>query len=100
MSATLVAIGELAAQDDILISAHGYDELAQDDISIDDVIAGLSAAILVEDYPDYPKGPSVLVLQRDAHGRPVHVVWGIPRGTGRPGGADHCLSPRSYSLDQ
>ncbi len=72
------------AAGDVRISEHGYDELADDDILVRDVLAGLADAVLVEDYPTFGKGPSVLVLQRDRHGQPVHVVWGLPRGNLRP----------------
>ena len=61
---TLRAIIALVLRGEVQIFAHGY----------------VTAAILVEDYPEYFKGPCTLVLQRDRDGRPIHVVWGIPRG--------------------
>ncbi|PYR97798.1 MAG: hypothetical protein DMG15_07330 [Acidobacteria bacterium] len=84
MSRTLQLIKELVARGEIRISEHGYDELAADDISVEDILSGVAAADLVEDYPDYFKGPSVLVLQKDPDGLPIHVVWGIPKGAGTP----------------
>jgi hypothetical protein len=48
------------------------------------VIVGLNEGIVIEDYPYYPKGPCVLLLQKDAQGKPIHVVWGIPRGRTSP----------------
>ena len=66
------------------VSVHGYEELAADQILVHDVVEGLATAIAVEDYPTFPKGPCVLVLQRDKAGAPVHVVWGIPKGQTSP----------------
>lgn len=64
MSDILRRIADLVQRGEVLISAHGYDEM--------------------EDYPEYSKGPCTLVLQRDRSGNPIHVVWGILRGQTSP----------------
>ena len=69
---------------EILISEHDYDELAEDDISVVDILSNITAAMLLEDYPDYHKGPCILVMQKDNQGNPIHVVWGIPKGRSTP----------------
>jgi hypothetical protein len=84
VSDTLERIQELAESKDIRISEHGYDELANDDLTAREIIEGIKSAVLVEDYPNYPKGSSVLVLQTDSNGNPVHLLWGIPKGHDRP----------------
>lgn len=48
---------ELISERDILISDHGYGELAEDGITAREVIAGIRDAAIVEEYPEYPKGP-------------------------------------------
>ena len=84
MSGTLERVKALTVRGDIKISDHGYDELAEDGIVVRDLVRSLTEADLLEDYPDFPKGPCVLVLQQDRDGEPVHVVWGIPRGQKAP----------------
>ena len=73
----------LVKSGNILISAHGYDELANDGIFIKDVIR-VEEARLITEYPDHGKGPCMLVLQNDRNNLPIHAVWGIPAGKESP----------------
>lgn len=84
MTNTLDRIQTLVARNEVRVSLHGSEELAADDIPVRDFIAGVATAVMVEDYPGYPKGRCCLVLQRDAGNRPIHVVWGIPFGQESP----------------
>ena len=65
---------------ELRISEHGYDELSADNLQIDEIIHGIETALVIEEYPEYPKGPAILLLQKDQFEKPVHVVWGIPKG--------------------
>jgi hypothetical protein len=80
----LALVQELLRKGEYRISRHGYRELAADDILLDEVLVGIESAVVVEDYPDSRKEPSVLVLQRDRSGLPVHVMWGVPKIDGTP----------------
>lgn len=84
MSDLLERIQALIAAGEVRVSEHGYDELADDRLTTREAITGVQEAVVVEEYPNYPKGPSVLLLQKDHDGDPIHVVWGIPRGSDRP----------------
>src|SRR5689334_23270313 len=84
MSETLDRVRELVTRGEVIASVHGFRELAADGIILDDVMSGVRAALVVEEYPDAFKGPSVLVLQHDRDGRPVHILWGIPKGADGP----------------
>jgi hypothetical protein len=84
MSKTFELILDLIKRRDVVISDHGYDELADDDLFAGEILEGVFEAMIIEDYPDYPKGPCVLVLQKDRQGKTVHVVWGILKGAASP----------------
>ena len=101
MSQTFQKVLELIERGEVRISAHGYDELAEDGIRIRDALENISDAVIVEDYPDYPKGPCVLVLQSDLEGNPIHVVWGIPKNASSPAVlvTAYRPDPRQWSSD-
>jgi hypothetical protein len=80
MSETLLRVQMLVLRENVRVSEHGFDELLKDGILPSDAVAGILTAKAIEDYPDRVRGPSVLTLQRDASGRPIHVVWAIPAG--------------------
>lgn len=84
MSQFVERVRELITAGDVRISEHAYDELAEDGLTVDELTAGVMSALVVEEYPNYPKGPCVLLLQVDELGGPVHAIWGVPKGHQTP----------------
>ena len=84
MRDTLNHLVDLITRGQVRVSDHEYDQLAADHIFVRDLVDGIPDAKLVEDYPDYTKGPCVLVLQTGRDGNAIHFVWGIPKGESAP----------------
>jgi hypothetical protein len=74
MSDILTRIQGLVDQGAVSVSVHGFRELAADGTLLDEVTGGVKAAIVVEEYPEALKGPSVLVLQRKRRSTPTHPL--------------------------
>ena len=84
VSNTFDSVRGLIAEGKVLISEHGYDELTADGLLARELVEGVEAAEVIEDYPSYPKGPCVLLLQQTQDGHSVHAVWGLPAGHTSP----------------
>jgi hypothetical protein len=81
MGTLFATIQALATGGNVRVSAHGFEELASDDISLAEILDGLTAATSIEEYPDYHKGPCILVLQTLNDGSAVHVLWGMAKNS-------------------
>ena len=79
MSETLAILQRLAQQRKVRVSDHGNEETQEEDMDPVLLVLGIERGLLIEDYPDAFKGPTVLMLQ-EYLGKPVHVVWGLARG--------------------
>ena len=84
MSEFLNKIKALVSHKQVVVSSHGYDELSSDDIRVHEALEGVHSAIVIREYPDYGKGPCILLLQHDGQGQPIHVVWGLEKGSDSP----------------
>jgi hypothetical protein len=84
MNGLFETIVELIHRKDVMISFHGYEELANDNIYIKELLDSINSAKCIHEYPDYYKGPCILSLHFDRKGEPIHAVWGIPLNMDRP----------------
>lgn len=84
MSVTFDTIKGLVAAGDVRISVHAFDRMKSHAIQSSDLTVRIDSGEVLEDYPEYHAGPTVLVLHYDALSLPIHAVWGIEKATQRP----------------
>jgi len=68
----------------VVASDHAEEELMHDRIAFKEIVIGIKSGVIIEAYPDYHKGPCLLLLQNDNQGDPIHVLWGIRANTTEP----------------
>ena len=98
MTKTLDRIQTLVAHNEVRVSLHGSEELAADDVQVRDVIAGVATAVMVEDYPDYPKGRCCLVLQPGCGESPGSCSLGYSLRTGVACCCRHGIQTRPLAM--
>jgi len=66
------------------ISDHALDALIDDELERSDVADTIAESEMLEYYPEFGKGPAILLLQVGTDDRTFHCVWGVPKGAIEP----------------
>ncbi len=74
MSTVIDSILEEAKNRSVRFTLHAHQKMVAEKIRVTDLLQVLSCAQLLEDYPDYERGPCCLVCGKTETGRPIHVV--------------------------
>lgn len=82
MSKTLEFVKAAIALRQIRVSHHAFQELAADDLTFEEVLAGAPEGELIEDYPEDRRGASCLVRVAVRKTVLVHTVWGYDPDSG------------------
>ena len=72
--ASLENIRRLAAREALRVTQHAQQEMAEEDISLDEVLESIRSGQILENYPEHRRGPCCLLLGYTGDRRPVHVV--------------------------
>ncbi|HEY6291459.1 MAG TPA: DUF4258 domain-containing protein [Terriglobia bacterium] len=74
LEAVLARIKSQAAAGAFRVTQHAQQEMVEEDISLDEVLAALQRGEVVEHYPEHRRGACSLVSGETDSGRAVHIV--------------------------
>jgi hypothetical protein len=74
VQAMLEGIRAHALTNNVRITQHAQQEMAEEDITLDEVLQSIASAQLLENYPEHRRGPCCLLSGRTTNSRPVHIV--------------------------
>jgi hypothetical protein len=72
-----VALEQIRAQahiENIRITQHAQQEMAEEDITFDEVLEGIATGQILENYPEHRRGACCLLNGVTKKGRPLHIV--------------------------
>ena len=67
-------IREQADNDAFHVTQHAQQEMAEEDIVLEDVLQALGSGQILEHYPEHLRGACCLLCGYTDQGRPLHVV--------------------------
>jgi hypothetical protein len=67
-------IREQSRTENVRLTRHAHQEIAEEGIAIDEVLQALCSCEVLENYPTHPRGPCCLVGGMTGAGRQLHVV--------------------------
>lgn len=74
LKATLEQIRAQADIENIRITQHAQQEMAEEDIALDEVLEAIARGQILENYPEHRRGACCLLNGVTEKGRPLHIV--------------------------
>ncbi|MBI4824225.1 MAG: DUF4258 domain-containing protein [Nitrospirae bacterium] len=63
-----------ANAEDIRITLHAHQEMAEEDITLDEVLEAIASGDILENYPEHRRGACCLLNGLTKKGRHLHIV--------------------------
>ena len=67
-------LGQQASRDELRLTVHAHQEMAEENISYDSVCEAMMNSTVIENYPEYQRGPCCLLCGQTESGRYLHIV--------------------------
>lgn len=74
LSAILRVILVCSESEHIRITQHAFEEMAEEDIKLNDVLEAFSTGQILENYPEHRRGACCLIGGKTKKGRHLHIV--------------------------
>ena len=71
---TLARIKSQAATGTFRVTQHAQQEMVEEEIQLDEVLAALRRGEILEHYPEHRRGACCLIGGESDQGRPLHIV--------------------------
>jgi hypothetical protein len=71
---SLARIRSQARQECVRVTVHAHQEMAEENVTMDEVLEAAASASIIEDYPDHRRGRCCLLHGVTRNGRHLHIV--------------------------